>query len=649
MIVGLVASALAGWVAVAPQQGDGPETTLESKLPLVLTWEGGVADIELRVGTRWKVVDRAVTSPYTTKPLPIASALRVSGSNGVIGVAIPDGVWTPSDLAAWSGDGLRGAAIGGIAGTPEALWVGTLGGGLSMWDGARWRHIDRRDGLPSLHIHSVALDGGDRWIGHGEGATRIRADGSLTHWWIDRGGAWDVRPADRGGAWAATQAGIVRLDERGVSTVIADPSCWRLLTHPDAGTVASCGTRVLRVPDASPLPELAADTAVIGLVPRADGVWVARPDRLDTLIQGTMHPWWAPDDEGAVLQSLIQLGGGLFVTASTGQGVPGWRITEAGASPLLPADGVQAGDGLLAAAGPRNDKIWLGSTRGVALVSEQGAGTPLPNVPLPAGLKVHDARPIDGSLAVAGEAGLAWVGEDAPNGWSSLAAAVGAPALAVVYDPEGGWWGVNPRTAFRLYDGVVSRWDLDANAVSAVSSGTGVAFATDQGLRWWVRGARMLSPVQPLGFEVEDLAGTLDGTVWVAGADRVLALRAGDTKSWTGLDPVYDLATDRDGVWVATSTGLLRIEPGQPGVQHIDLKVDRLIGVGTGAARTHVIDADGRLHRADPDGLRTIDLSPYGTISGSTDIFGDEHGVWVASSAGLFRVVPVDGAPVLSD
>jgi hypothetical protein len=385
VIVGLVASALAGWVAVAPQQGDGPETTLESKLPLVLTWEGGVADIELRVGTRWKVVDRAVTSPYTTKPLPIASALRVSGSNGVIGVAIPDGVWTPSDLAAWSGDGLRGAAIGGIAGTPEALWVGTLGGGLSMWDGARWRHIDRRDGLPSLHIHSVALDGGDRWIGHGEGATRIRADGSLTHWWIDRGGGWDVRPADRGGAWAATQAGIVRLDERGVSTVIADPSCWRLLTHPDAGTVASCGTRVLRVPDASPLPELAADTAVIGLVPRADGVWVARPDRLDTLIQGTMHPWWAPDDDGAVLQSLIQLGGGLFVTASTGQGVPGWRITEAGASPLLPADGVQAGDGLLAAPGPRSDKIWLGSTRGVALVSEQGAGTPLPNAPLPAG------------------------------------------------------------------------------------------------------------------------------------------------------------------------------------------------------------------------------------------------------------------------
>ncbi|HMV70176.1 MAG TPA: hypothetical protein PKA64_25265, partial [Myxococcota bacterium] len=224
----------------------------------------------------------------------------------------------------------------------------------------------------------------------------------------------------------------------------------------------------------------------------------------------------------------------------------------------------------------------------------------------------------------------------------------GVEWAGVVRDPEGGWWGLAPRVALRLYDGVVTRWELDAEASGAAAAGTGVAFVTDLGVRWWVRGARMLSPTQPLGFEVEDVAGTPEGTLWVAGFDRVVALRAGERKDWEGLDPVYDLSVDREAVWVATSGGLVRIEPGQP-AQRVDMKVDRLLGVGAGAGRLHVLDADGRLHRADPDGLRTLDLSAYGTFTGETDIIGDEHGVWIASSAGLLRVVPVDGAPALSD
>jgi len=153
----------------------------------------------------------------------------------------------------------------------------------------------------------------------------------------------------------------------------------------------------------------------------------------------------------------------------------------------------------------------------------------------------------------------------------------------------------------------------------------------------------MLSPVQPIDAPIEDLVATSDGTLWVACRDRVVALAAGDVRTWADLPPVFDLTAGGDGVWVATSNGVLRIDPHTPDPQRTDMRQDRLIGVGVGAGRLHLLDADGRLYRADPDGVHALPLDLHAHITGRAQVIGDAGGVWVATSGGLFRVTPVDG------
>lgn len=644
ILASLAAAALAGVVEVMPVRGPDLTSMDATRTALVVVWDGGASDVEILQKGKWKVIARGVTSPYTTDPLPLASWLRVVGPQGVTGVDAPDGVWTPDDFAAWSGPGLQGAVVGGLASVGDALWIATQGGGLTLWDGQRFRDVDRRDGLLSSMVYSVALDGADRWVGHALGATRIAGDGHLTHWWIDRG-AWDVLPGDRGGAWAASRAGVVRLDERGTSMMIADPSCQNLLAHPDHQAVAVCGTRGVRVIDGEPVVGLDVETAPVGLVGRADGVWVARTDRLEMFVKGERTPWWQAPPL-ASLTSLVRLGKSMLASATTPGGSPGFRVTETGVVALRPADGVPTAHGLTTAPGPRDDRAWLGTDRGVALIQESGTGTPLPLAPLPAGVAVNDVAlwqdRDDRGVGVASDLGLVWFGDGRPAGWSALVAATG-PARAIVQDSADGWWGVGQTAAFRLADGQLTRWELDGAAIRAVAVGTSVAIATDAGVRFWVPGARMLSPVQPVDAPIEDLVATADGTLWMAGRDRVVALAAGDVRTWADLPPVFDLAVGGDGVWVATSKGVLRIDPHNPDPQRTDLRQDRLIGVGVAAGRLHLLDADGQLYRADPDGIHALSLGVHAHINGKAQLVGDDSGVWVATSGGMFRVTPVDG------
>jgi len=54
------------------------------------------------------------------------------------------------------------------------LWIGTLGGGLSRFDGKKWQNYSTRDGLAGDMVHAITIDDkGILWIGTDGGVSRF--------------------------------------------------------------------------------------------------------------------------------------------------------------------------------------------------------------------------------------------------------------------------------------------------------------------------------------------------------------------------------------------------------------------------------------------------------------------------------------------
>lgn len=118
------------------------------------------------------------------------------------------------------------------------VMVGTIGGGLSLFDGpsATWRHLSIADGLPDPFVAATLRSrSGDLWIATWSGVCQV-AGGA-----IDDDGAWSCYDStstagglpnsrvhaliedNTGGIWAGTEAGIARF-QGGI---------WRGWTHAD--------------------------------------------------------------------------------------------------------------------------------------------------------------------------------------------------------------------------------------------------------------------------------------------------------------------------------------------------------------------------------------------------------------------------------
>ena len=96
------------------------------------------------------------------------------------------------------------------------LWMGTLGRGLNVFDGRRFRAITKRDGLLDDMVYSLALaPNGDLWAGTKSGVN-VLANGRVTASYTTADGlsGAEVRSLfiDDGGAlWAGTNRGLNRL------------------------------------------------------------------------------------------------------------------------------------------------------------------------------------------------------------------------------------------------------------------------------------------------------------------------------------------------------------------------------------------------------------------------------------------------------
>jgi ligand-binding sensor domain-containing protein len=97
------------------------------------------------------------------------------------------------------------------------VWAGTWGGGVSRFDGKRWRHFTQADGLAGDIVYSIAQDGsGILWMGTDNGVSRYdgrswrrvgREDG------LPDDNVYALAAAPNGDVWAGTLGGVTRIGQ----------------------------------------------------------------------------------------------------------------------------------------------------------------------------------------------------------------------------------------------------------------------------------------------------------------------------------------------------------------------------------------------------------------------------------------------------
>lgn len=97
----------------------------------------------------------------------------------------------------------------------DTIWAGTWGGGVSRFDGQRWKNLTRDDGLANNIVYSIVQDAdGVLWFGTANGISRY--DGSSWHTYDRKDGllgdhVYALAVAPSGEIWAGTKGGVTRI------------------------------------------------------------------------------------------------------------------------------------------------------------------------------------------------------------------------------------------------------------------------------------------------------------------------------------------------------------------------------------------------------------------------------------------------------
>jgi len=634
---------LASWGLAAPPEisvWEAPATRMEdtqrARQVLVVQWSGGgLGTVEARHGGRWVQLGQEVSSPFTTPRVPVGTEIRVVTDDRVTEVGRAPGVWSPSDVAGWSGPGLRGARAVQLEEAGGVLWAATLGGGLGRWDGDRWSHLDRREGLPGHLAIDLDATEGAVWVATNGGLAQVQ-EGRVTHTWGHRDGLPDDYTqavyADRDAVWAGTYRGLAQVRGDAVSIVLAPWSCFSLLRGPDQRVwVGYKGLRGL--PDGEPIEGVDPALRVFDAVPLLRGVWLASDEQgLLWLEDGVVTPVFVP--EGGAVYGIADLPTGVMVAAGD-DGV--WQRVEGswvhhGVDVGLPSPVANT-----VALGPR-DKAWVGTDRGIALLDPAGRASALPLAPLAAGVAVQHVAQGRAGFAVAAEDGLVWLGRRPPRGWTSFAAAAGAPVHRLLTLGRE-WWAITDDAAFHLDPrGRVARWKLPHPGVGAAATLGGVALATTTGVHRWMPGATQLSSTQPLP-DLRAIHADSDGGLWVATSSEVVRLVPGNERRWHSIPSPQDVTTNADAAWVASAGGLYAIDhTGEVLPMSDDWRAGPLVAVSAWGDAVWAAGEDGRLWGPNPADPRMVDLDAWLPGVEVQSLTAVEDGVWAATGQGLFWI-----------
>jgi ligand-binding sensor domain-containing protein len=99
----------------------------------------------------------------------------------------------------------------------QAIWAGTWGGGVSRFDGKRWKNYTTKEGLAGDIVYSIAQEAnGVLWFGTNGGLSRY--DGKTWHNYDTNSGllannVYALAIAPNGDIWVGTQRGVARIGQ----------------------------------------------------------------------------------------------------------------------------------------------------------------------------------------------------------------------------------------------------------------------------------------------------------------------------------------------------------------------------------------------------------------------------------------------------
>ncbi len=588
--------------------------------PVVAAWVGEDAVVEVFRDRAWRPVRGDTSSPVALGPLAAGTPVRLRRASAVADEMTWSGVLDPAVFAGLSGPGQRGVDVVGMVAGEDAVWVAIDGVGVARWEGSWTSWLGPEQGLPTRALTGLAVGGdGALWVTHTAGAST----GDAASGFHDVAVAGEGRAVLRAGeaVWVADAQGIV--DVVSGRRALSRADCDRLFAFGER-PLAACGGRLWDVTDGAARVDLQADGALVGIVPRVGGAWIATTDALVSRVDGVDTMWWAAPVRGA-LRGLGRLGDGLLLATGHDAGLPGLRLhPDLGLLPLRAADGVDATGSVAVAAGPPPGKAWLATDRGLVLVDRDGVGSRLPLAPLAVGVEVRDVAARGRGYAFAGAWGLAWLGPDRPQGWDSLVAAVGIDALRVGVDVAGDVWAVGRGDVFVLRRGVVVRVAAGAPVVDLAVQGDQIAVATTAGVRLGLPGVTSLSPAFAVG-TLRALAFDGTGRLALLTLDGVVVRAAGRVAAFA-LEGATQIVGDGAGFVVTTPNGAMRLDDPDDAPSALGAGVVTAIQTSAGLI---TLDASGDVQR------RRVGASePLGRWPGARLVPARE-GVWILGPHGV--------------
>ncbi|MBI2060168.1 MAG: hypothetical protein HYT87_10385 [Nitrospirae bacterium] len=289
--------------------------------------------------------------------LPEVSALGPGPLSALRSLELGTGPVTPKGIVGSQGRVIRALAVDPQSGS---VWIGTSGG-LSRFDGGRFRGFGVDDGLGMTIIRGVAVGEDGRVAAAGHGGVAISFGGTWRSFGVKQGlpseAAYSVAIAPDGSVWAGTAAGLARLE----------PEASRFEWVEELGDerVAALEVVPTKAKKGSPAFYVYAATGA--------GLFVVDPRALTaTKVRGL------PD---AAMSALRHSPDGLLWLGSWGDGVLGVQLAEPDRA--VPVEGLTSRDGLgsdqvvTLSIGPAEEaegsehkklksySLWVGTTRGL--------------------------------------------------------------------------------------------------------------------------------------------------------------------------------------------------------------------------------------------------------------------------------------------
>jgi ligand-binding sensor domain-containing protein len=507
----------------------------------------------------------------------------------------------------------------------ELLWAATGYGGVAQWDGQQWTNLDTPGLSQLLPIRQVTHIAEELVLGGNGGVAFLPQAGPAKLFSVP-GQVLSLLSIE-GDVWVNTSEGIFVLREEKLEPVLESPHCQGLFRGFEGAIWAQCDS-LIELPVEAYVPGIELQWTIHDVELLPSGAWLG--------VEDIGLVWWEPSGVEHIghhqsVRHITRSLQDLFISSGRGlvhlsgqdrrvytqhDGLPSEMVSD-----LIP--------------GP-NEKVWVATDRGVALVDPHGVATPLPLAAAPTDVPVYDIAPSEMGVAMATARGLVWLGMRAPRNWSSFAAAVG-PYSRSVKSSKHGWWAIGNDVIFQLdRSGQLHRWPRhsDARDLRSISvHDDQVLIQQGIGLRSWIEGATMLSPLERHDLDAAHLSP--DGSLWMVTEQQVIQQFQGHAQDFD-LPGVLDIAPDFGVAWAVSEKGLMRLGIDNSVTVITDEPHIKVAAIGDAVWR---MQADGQLCGPSLTETSCYDLGQGDPFFDVYTLVADPVGVWVGTSRGAFRML----------